>query len=77
MTLDRRVPRRRRLAACALTHELVPKIAVVIPCLDEERTIAKVVGDMKAVLPGAEIVDVRQRIERSHRGARRGVRRRA
>jgi glycosyltransferase involved in cell wall biosynthesis len=36
--------------------DLVPKIAVVIPCLDEERTIAKVVADMKAVLPGAEIV---------------------
>jgi glycosyltransferase involved in cell wall biosynthesis len=36
--------------------ELVPKIAVVIPCLDEERTIAKVVADMKAVLPGADIV---------------------
>lgn len=34
----------------------VPRIAVVIPCLDEERTIAKVVADMKAALPGAEIL---------------------
>lgn len=36
-------------------REHVPKIAVVIPCLDEERTIEKVVGEMKAALPGAEI----------------------
>jgi len=31
------------------------RVAVVIPCLDEERTIAKVVEDMKGALPGAEI----------------------
>lgn len=34
----------------------VPSIAVAIPCLDEEQTIGKVIGDMKAALPGAEIV---------------------
>ena len=34
----------------------VPSIAVVIPCLDEELTIGKVVGDMKAALPGADII---------------------
>jgi glycosyltransferase involved in cell wall biosynthesis len=34
----------------------VPTIAVVIPCLDEEATIGKVVADMKAALPGAEIL---------------------
>jgi len=34
----------------------VPRVAVVIPCLDEEQTVGKVVGDMKAALPGAEIV---------------------
>jgi glycosyltransferase involved in cell wall biosynthesis len=28
---------------------------VVIPCLNEERTVAKVIEDMKAALPGAEI----------------------
>ncbi len=32
-----------------------PTIAVVIPCLDEETTLAKVIADMKAALPGAEI----------------------
>jgi glycosyltransferase involved in cell wall biosynthesis len=36
--------------------DFVPTIAVVIPCLDEETTIAKVVGDMKAALPGVEIL---------------------
>ena len=36
--------------------DAVPTIAVVIPCLDEELTIGKVVGDMKAALPGAEII---------------------
>jgi glycosyltransferase involved in cell wall biosynthesis len=35
--------------------DTVPQVAVVIPCLDEERTIGKVIGDMKAALPGAEI----------------------
>ena len=33
-----------------------PRIAVVIPCLDEERTIGKVVADLKAAVPGAEIL---------------------
>jgi glycosyltransferase involved in cell wall biosynthesis len=36
--------------------DAVPTIAVVIPCLDEELTIGKVVADMKAALPGAEII---------------------
>jgi glycosyltransferase involved in cell wall biosynthesis len=36
--------------------DAVPTIAVVIPCLDEELTVGKVVGDMKAALPGAEII---------------------
>ena len=36
-------------------HEDPPTLAVVIPCLDEERTIAKVIADMKSALPGAEI----------------------
>jgi glycosyltransferase involved in cell wall biosynthesis len=36
--------------------EDVPTIAVLIPCLDEERTIGKVVDEMKAALPGAEII---------------------
>lgn len=31
------------------------RVAVVIPCLDEERTIGKVVEDLKGALPGAEI----------------------
>ena len=35
--------------------DTIPHVAVVIPCLDEERTIGKVVADMKAALPGAEI----------------------
>lgn len=34
----------------------VPRIAVVIPCLDEERTIGAVVSDLKAALPSAEIL---------------------
>ena len=34
----------------------VPSLAVVIPCLDEERTIGKVIGDIKTALPGAEII---------------------
>lgn len=38
------------------SSDSVPRIAVVIPCLDEERTIGNVVGDMKAALPGAEII---------------------
>ena len=32
-----------------------PKIAVLIPCYQEEKTIGKVVADFKRVLPGAEI----------------------
>lgn len=36
--------------------EAVPRIAVVIPCLDEERTIGAVVADLKAALPSAEIL---------------------
>ncbi len=34
----------------------VLQIAVVIPCLNEERTIGKVIGDVKAALPTAEIL---------------------
>jgi glycosyltransferase involved in cell wall biosynthesis len=33
-----------------------PRIAVVIPCYQEEKTIGKVVKDFKAALPGAEII---------------------
>ncbi|HLC03344.1 MAG TPA: glycosyltransferase family 2 protein [Anaerolineales bacterium] len=33
-----------------------PRVAVVIPCLNEERTIAKVVQDFRAELPEADIV---------------------
>ncbi len=33
-----------------------PKIAVVIPCYQEEKTIGKVVRDFKAALPGAQII---------------------
>lgn len=40
----------------AVRREDPPAVAVVIPCLDEERTIAKVIADMKSALPGAEIV---------------------
>jgi glycosyltransferase involved in cell wall biosynthesis len=36
--------------------DTVPGIAVVIPCRDEALTIGKVVADMKAALPGAEII---------------------
>lgn len=36
-----------------MTHE--PKIAVLLPCYNEEKTIAKVVGDFRAALPTAEI----------------------
>jgi len=32
-----------------------PKIAVLIPCYQEEKTIGKVVADFRRVLPGAEI----------------------
>ena len=32
-----------------------PRVAVVIPCLNEARTVAKVIADMKAALPGAAI----------------------
>ena len=32
-----------------------PRIAVVVPCLNEEATVARVVGDFQAALPGAEI----------------------
>lgn len=39
-----------------MLEDRVPRIAVVIPCLDEEPTIAQVVEDMKAALPGAEIL---------------------
>jgi len=33
-----------------------PRIAVAIPCYDEEPTIAKVVGDFRAAIPEADIV---------------------
>jgi len=33
-----------------------PKIAFVIPCLDEESTIGKVIDDFRAELPDAEII---------------------
>lgn len=33
----------------------MPKIAVLIPCYNESKTIAKVVGDFKMVLPDADI----------------------
>lgn len=36
--------------------EATPRVAVVVPCLNEERTIAKVVGDFRAALPGAEVI---------------------
>lgn len=43
-------------AAVREGQEIRPyRVAVVIPCLDEERTVAKVVEDMKGALPGAEI----------------------
>ncbi|HXO19074.1 MAG TPA: glycosyltransferase family 2 protein [Thermoanaerobaculia bacterium] len=35
-----------------------PSVAVIIPCHDEAATIAKVVADFRAALPGAEIVVV-------------------
>ena len=36
-------------------HATQPRVSVVIPCLNEERTVARVIEDMKAALPGAEI----------------------
>jgi glycosyltransferase involved in cell wall biosynthesis len=38
-----------------MANESAPKIAVLIPCYQEERTIAKVVADFRAALPRAEI----------------------
>src|SRR4029453_8753376 len=32
------------------------RVAVIIPCLNEERTIGKVVDDFRAELPGADII---------------------
>lgn len=37
------------------SNETTPRIAVLIPCLNEEKTIAKVVDDFKNQLPGAQI----------------------
>jgi glycosyltransferase involved in cell wall biosynthesis len=38
--------------------EAAPRVAVVIPCRNEEATVGKVVRDFRAALPGAEIVVV-------------------
>jgi glycosyltransferase involved in cell wall biosynthesis len=37
------------------THFASPQVAVLIPCFNEERTVAKVVGDFRAALPDAVI----------------------
>jgi glycosyltransferase involved in cell wall biosynthesis len=37
------------------TAATLPKVAVLVPCYNEERAIAKVVGDFRAALPGATI----------------------
>ncbi len=34
---------------------MIPRIAVLVPCYNEEATIANVVGDFRAALPGAVI----------------------
>ena len=34
---------------------ILPRVAVLVPCYNEERAIAKVVGDFRAALPGATI----------------------
>jgi glycosyltransferase involved in cell wall biosynthesis len=38
-----------------MANDLKPKIAVLIPCYQEEKTIAKVVRDFRAALPEAEV----------------------
>lgn len=38
-----------------MTSPATPRIAVLIPCLDEAASIAKTVADFRAVLPGASI----------------------
>jgi glycosyltransferase involved in cell wall biosynthesis len=37
------------------TAAILPRVAVLVPCYNEERAIAKVVGDFRAALPGATI----------------------
>jgi glycosyltransferase involved in cell wall biosynthesis len=37
------------------TAAILPRVAVLVPCYNEERAIAKVVGDFRATLPGATI----------------------
>lgn len=39
-----------------LAIQATPRIAILIPCLNEEQTIGKVVQDFRAELPEAEIV---------------------
>jgi glycosyltransferase involved in cell wall biosynthesis len=41
-----------------MSVDRTPRVAVVIPCLDEAPTIARVVSSFRAVLPGAELVVV-------------------
>ena len=43
------------LASVTPRTDSILQVAVVIPCLDEESTIGKVIADMKAALPSAEI----------------------
>jgi glycosyltransferase involved in cell wall biosynthesis len=37
------------------TAAILPRVAVLVPCYNEERAIAKVVGDFRGALPGATI----------------------
>ncbi len=55
MILDGAAADRNTLLPVDSRTDTVLRVAVVIPCLDEERTIGKVIGDMKSALPGAEI----------------------
>jgi glycosyltransferase involved in cell wall biosynthesis len=36
-------------------EKIIPRVAVLIPCFNEEKTVAQVVADFRASLPGSEI----------------------
>src|SRR3954471_3884715 len=60
-------------------EQMMPRIAVLVPCYNEEAAIAKVVGDFRAALPGAIVYvydnNSRDRTMEEARGAGAVVRR--
>ena len=52
------------------------RIAVLVPCYNEEAAIGKVVADFRAALPEAAHLRLRQQFDRPHRRGRRAGRRR-